>query len=76
MMPTLTIEWVCMLVITINLIITNILTNNLTNAFQKNNRESEEEAQEFDSGLKNRVQELDKIEEIGEKKIKKNYQKL
>ena len=65
-----------MLVITINLIITNILTNNLTNAFQKNNRESEGEAQEFDSGLKNRVQELDKIEEIGEKKIKKNYQKL
>ena len=57
-----------MLMMTINLIITNIFLNN--------NRESEAEAQGFDSGLKNRVQELDKIEEVGEKKIKKNYQKL
>lgn len=65
-----------MLMMTINLIITNILTNNLTNFFLNNNRESEAEAQGFDSGLKNRVQELDKIEEVGEKKIKKNYQKL
>ena len=64
-----------MLMMTI-IIITNILTNNLTNVFLNNNRESEAEAQGFDSGLKNRVQELDKIEEVGEKKIKKNYQKL
>ena len=65
-----------MLMMTINLIITNILTNNSRNVFLNNNRESEAEAQGFDSGLKNRVQELDKIEEVGEKKIKKNYQKL
>ena len=54
-----------MLMMTINLIITNILTNNLRNVFLNNNRESEAEAQGFDSGLKNRVQELDKIEEVG-----------